>query len=153
MDGYGLMVAGIVPFLMPGPGDDDRARASASYGLGYTMGFAYILAVKNPMVYDPAHFINDAIAQVVGLGAAAVAFVAHPAGHRQPRGCAAASSPACAAQVALAAEAPLPGLRHRFESVNHDLFEPGRGADRAGQRRLARRCWPGRWRCTKPVAR
>jgi hypothetical protein len=41
-------------------------------------------------------------------------------------------------QVALAAESPLAGLRHRFESVNHDLFsqivahtEPGSDDSRA----------------------
>ncbi|MET4675396.1 MULTISPECIES: FUSC family protein [unclassified Luteibacter] len=119
LDGYGLLVVGVAPFLAVGL-VLMMTRRFASYGLGWAMGFAYILTLKNVQVYDPAHFINDAIAQVVGLGAAAVSFVVIPPAigsawlrRRQLtrlRG-----------QVALAAEAPLPGLRHRFESVNHDL--------------------------------
>jgi uncharacterized membrane protein YccC len=133
MDGYGLMVASIAPFLAIGL-VMMMSRTLGSFGLGWAMGLAYILALKNPQTYDPVHFINDAIAQVVGLGAAAVSFVVIPPAigsawlrRRQLsrlRG-----------QVALAAEAPLPGLRHRFESVNHDLVsqvvaqtQPG-GAD------------------------
>lgn len=136
MDGYGLLIVGIAPFLAVGLVMMMSQRL-ASYGLGWAMGLAYILALKNTQVYDPAHFINDAIAQVVGLGAAAVSFVVIPPAigsawlrRRQLarlRG-----------QVALAAEAPLPGLRHRFESVNHDLVsqvvaqtEPGSADSRA----------------------
>lgn len=136
MDGYGLMVAGIVPFLVPGLVVMAGGRY-ASYGLGYTMGFAYILAVRNPMVFDPVHFLNDAIAQVVGLSAAAIAFVFIPPtiGSRWLRE---RQLGRLRAQVALAAEAPLRGLHHRFESVNHDLFSqivgqtaPGSEASRA----------------------
>jgi uncharacterized membrane protein YccC len=136
MDGYPLLVIGIAPFLAVGLVMMMSPRV-ASYGLGWSMGLAYILTLKNVQVYDPAHFINDAIAQVVGLGAAAVSFVVIPPAigsawlrRRQLarlRG-----------QVALAAEAPLPGLRHRFESINHDLVsqvvaqtEPGSADSRA----------------------
>lgn len=135
-DGYVLLVVGAAPFLAVGLVMMMTPRV-ASYGLGWAMGFAYILALKNTQVYDPVHFINDAIAQIAGLGAAAVSFIVIPPAigsawlrRRQLsrlRG-----------QVALAAEAPLPGLRHRFESVNHDLFsqvvaqtEPGSADSRA----------------------
>jgi uncharacterized membrane protein YccC len=120
VDGYGLLVAGSAPFLIVCLVMMMRPSI-ASYGLGCSMGFGYILSLRNPMVFDPAHFINDALAQVAGLGAAAVAFIVVP--------------PAIGSawlrrrqlvrlrrQVALAAEASLPGLRQRFESVNHDLF-------------------------------
>jgi uncharacterized membrane protein YccC len=136
MDGYGLLVAGIAPFLAIGL-VMMMSRRLGSFGLGWAMGLAYILSLKNVQTYDPVHFINDAIAQVVGLGAAAVSFVVIPPAigsawlrRRQLarlRG-----------QVALAAEAPLPGLRHRFESVNHDLVsqvvaqtQPGSADSRA----------------------
>lgn len=136
VDGYGLLIVGIAPFLAVGL-VMMMSRRLGSFGLGWSMGLAYILALKNVQTYDPAHFINDAIAQVVGLGAAAVSFVVIPPAigsawlrRRQLarlRG-----------QVALAAEAPLPGLRHRFESVNHDLVsqvvaqtQPGSADSRA----------------------
>ncbi|TCV96237.1 putative membrane protein YccC [Luteibacter rhizovicinus] len=136
VDGYPLMVASIAPFLMIGLVMMTSATLG-SIGLGYSMGFAYILAIKNPMVYDPVHFINDAIAQVVGLSAAAIAFVFVPTviGSRWLRQRQLAR---LRGQVALAAEAPLPGLRHRFESINHDLVsqvvsqtEPGSADSRA----------------------
>jgi len=136
MDGYVLMIAGIVPFLLPGLVLMAGGRY-ASYGLGYTMGFVYILAVRNPMAFDPVHFLNDAVAQLAGLSAAAIAFVFIPStigtGWLRRRQLA-----RLRAQVALAAQAPLRGLRHRFESVNRDLFgqivaqtEPGSDASRS----------------------
>jgi uncharacterized membrane protein YccC len=120
MDGYLLMVAGILPFLLPGVVGLASARFG-SYSLGYAMGLTTILAIKNPMVFDPAHFMNDMIAQLVGVGVAAVAFMVIPPAvgtawlrRRQ--------LDRFRAQVALAAEAPLNGLLHRFESINHDLL-------------------------------
>jgi uncharacterized membrane protein YccC len=136
LDGYGLLIVGVAPFLAVGLVMMMTQRL-ASYGLGWAMGLAYILTLKNVQVYDPAHFINDAIAQVVGLGAAAVSFVLIPPaiGSRWLRRRQLAR---LRGQVALAAEAPLPGLRHRFESVNHDLVsqvvaqtEPGSADSRA----------------------
>lgn len=136
MDGYLLLVAGSAPFLMFSLALLMRP-AIATYGLGCSMGLAYILAFKNLMVFDPANFINDALAQIVGIGFAAISFVLIP--------------PAIGSlwlrrrqlvrlrrQVALAAKAPLDGLRQRFESVNRDLFgqivaqtEPGSSDSRA----------------------
>lgn len=136
VDGYGLLIAAVAPFLAVGLVLMTRP-AYFGYGLGWAMGFAYILSLRNVQTYDPANFINDAIAQVVGLGAAAVAFVVMPPAigsawlRRRQLG-------RLRSQVALAAEAPLPGLRHRFESINHDLVsqvvaqtEPGSRDSRA----------------------
>lgn len=120
MDGYGLLVAGTAPFLMVGLMLLMRPSV-ASYGLGGCMGFAYILAVKNPMVFDPSSFLNDVIAQLIGLSAAAIAFIVVPpaiGSHWLRR----RQLERLRRQVTLAAEAPLAGLRQRFESVNHDLF-------------------------------
>jgi len=120
MDGYTLFVAGSAPFLAVGllmmmwP-------SVAGLGLGYSMGFVYILTVKNTMVFDPVNFINEAVAQVVGVSASAIAFIVVPPaiGSRWLRR---RQLERLRRQVGLAAKAPLPGLRHRFESVNHDLF-------------------------------
>lgn len=120
MDGFGLLVAGSAPFLMIGA--LMMARPSiTNVGVGYSMGFAYILALKNQMVFDPAHFMNDMIAQLVGIGSAAVAFVFVPPtfGSSWFRN---RQFERLRRQVSVAAEAPLPGLLHRFESLNHDLF-------------------------------
>jgi uncharacterized membrane protein YccC len=136
LDGYPLLIVGVTPFLALGL-VMMMTPPLASYGLGWAMGFVYILALKNLQTYDPAHFINDALAQVLGLGAAAISFLLIPPAigsawlrRRQLA--------RLRAQVAIAAEAPLPGLRHRFESVNHDLVsqvvaqtEPGSADSRA----------------------
>lgn len=120
MDGYLLLVAGSAPFLMLSLTLMMRP-AIATYGLGCSMGLAYIMAFKNVMVFDPANFINDAIAQVVGISFAAISFVVIPpaiGSHWLRR----RQLVRLRRQVTLAAEAPLDGLRQRFESINHDLF-------------------------------
>jgi uncharacterized membrane protein YccC len=89
------------------------------------------------MVFDPVQFVNNSIAQTVGFAAAAIAFIVVPSaiGSRWWRR---RQLEHLRRQVAVAAEAPLEGLRHRFESVNHDLFsqivahtEPGSDDSRA----------------------
>ena len=120
MDGYLLLIAGSAPFLMVGlvmmtwP-------ALADLGVGYCLGFTYILALKNLMVFDAAQVLNDLLAQVGGLAVAASAFLLLPPTlgnpwfrHRQFE--------RLRNQVSVAARAPLPGLGHRFDSLNHDLF-------------------------------
>lgn len=120
MDGYGLLVAGTVPFMIICVVMMIRPSL-ASLGLGAAFGFVNSLGLQNPMVFDPVSLINNGMAQIVGVGAAAVAFLLVPPAigsmwlrRRQLE--------RLRRQVALAAEAPLPGLRQRFESVNHDLF-------------------------------
>ncbi|HEY4145230.1 FUSC family protein [Pinirhizobacter sp.] len=136
VDGYGLLVAGSAPFVIVSL--VMMARPSmAFFGLGCAFGFVNFLALKNPMVFDPAGLINDGIAQLAGVGAAAIAFMIVPPAvgsawlrRRQLE--------RLRRQVALAAEAALPGLRNRFESINHDLFsqvvsqtQPGSADSRA----------------------
>ena len=90
-------------------------------GAGYMLGFVFMLALKNPMVYDPVHFFNEAIAQVAGLGLAGVAFMIVPTvtGSRWQR---TRQLRRLRGQVTLAATAPLSGLAYRFESVSRDLL-------------------------------
>lgn len=120
MDGFGLLVAGTAPFLMVGMAMM-AWPVTARAGVGYCMGFTLTLAVRNEMNYDVVFFWNDMLAQFAGLAAAGVAFVVVPPAigslwlrRRQLE--------QLRRQVRLAAIAPLPGLRARFESVNHDLF-------------------------------
>lgn len=120
MDGYGLFVAGTTPFLMIGLALM-AWPATTPIGVGYGIGFVYILGAKNQMVFDAAHFMNDTIAQLVGVATAAIAFVFVPPAFGSPwfrrR-----QFERLRRQVGVAAEAPLPGLTQRFESVSHDLF-------------------------------
>ena len=136
MDGYALLVAGMLPFLVVGLYLASRPGTGA-FGLGYSTAFVSILAIANPMAFNPQLFFNDALAQAAGLGAAAVSFLLLPtavgSGWLRRRQMA-----ALRAQVRLAAQAPLPGLRHRFESRNSDLVHqvvahtaPGSDASRA----------------------
>jgi len=120
MDGFGLLVAGTAPFLMIGMAMM-AWPLTARAGVGYCMGFTLTLAVRNEMNYDVVFFWNDMLAQFAGLAAAGVAFVFVPPAigslwlrRRQLE--------QLRRQVRFAAAAPLPGLRARFESVNHDLF-------------------------------
>ena len=119
MDGYALLVAAVFPFFVVGPYMVSRPRLS-TIGLGYTMGLVTVLAITSPTIYDPQHFFNDALSQLAALGAAAASFLLLPpvvgtAWLRRRQ------MAALRAQVRLAAQAPLLGLRHRFESTNSDL--------------------------------
>lgn len=120
MDGFGLLVAGSAPFLMVGMAMM-AWPATARIGVGYCMGFTLTLAVRNDMSYDVVFFWNDTLAQLVGLAATAVAFVLLPSAIGSPW-LRRRQLERLRRQVRLAATAPLPGLRARFESVNHDLF-------------------------------
>lgn len=136
VDGYGLLVAASAPFMIICVVMMIQPRL-ASQGLGAAFGFVNMLALQNPMVFDPVSFLNNGMAQIVGVAAAAVAFLVVPPAigsvwlrRRQLEH--------LRRQVALAAEAPLPGLRQRFESITHDLFsqvvaqtQPGSADSRA----------------------
>src|SRR3569623_1923223 len=120
-DSFAMLICATAGRLLIGPYLTTRDTLPG-VGAGYTLGFVYILALKNPMVYDPVHFLNAAIAQVAGLGLSGVAFMVMPgvAGtpwqrRRQLR--------LLREQVTLAASAPLPGLVWRFESVSRDLLQ------------------------------
>lgn len=120
-DGFPMLIAATAGFMLIGPYLSTRDTLPG-VGAGYTLGFVYILALKNPMVYDPTHFLNDAIAQVAGLALSGVAFVFVPkvtgTGWQRAR-----QLRRLRAQVTLAATEPLPGLAYRFESVSRDLFQ------------------------------
>ncbi|WP_243050334.1 FUSC family protein [Dyella sp. RRB7] len=120
-DGFLMLFLATLPLLLIGPYLTTRNATLPGVGTGYTLGFVLTLALKNPMTYNPEHFINDAIASLFGLMAAAGAFMVMPAlvgtpwlRRRQLQ--------QLRRQVAFAATAPMDGLLYRFESVNRDLF-------------------------------
>lgn len=120
-DGFPMLIAASTGFLLLGPYLSTRDTLPG-VGAGYTLGFVYILALKNPMVYDAAHFLNDSLAQLAGVALAGVAFVFVPrvTGARGQRS---RQLRRLREEVAIAASAPLEGLRYRFESTSRDLFQ------------------------------
>lgn len=119
-DGFVMLIAATLPPLLIGGYLITRDKVPG-IGVGYTMGFIYILALHSPMTYDPEHFLNDAVAQLIGLGLPGVAFAFIPpvVGTLWLR---VRQLQQLRRQVVLAATAPLEGLLHRFESISRDLF-------------------------------
>jgi len=120
-DDFAALIAASAAFLLIGPYLTTRDTLPG-VGAGYSLGFVYILALKNPMVYDPTHAFNDAIAQVAGIVLAGLAFVFVPTviGSAWQR---ARQVRRMRELVALVANAPLGGLAWRFESLSRDLFQ------------------------------
>lgn len=119
-DGFVMLIAASAGLLLIGAYLRTRDTLPG-VGAGYMLGFVYILALKNPMVYDPSHFFNEAVAQVAGLGLAGAAFMIVPAvtgsGWQRTR-----QLRRLRGLVTLAATEPLSGLAYRFESLSRDLF-------------------------------
>ncbi|WP_430391749.1 FUSC family protein [Dyella sp. 20L07] len=120
-DGFMMLFLVTMPLLLLGPYLTTRNATLPGVGAGYTLGYVYILALKNPMVYSPEHFLNDAIASLFGLMMSGAAFMVIPTvlgtewlRRRQLQ--------QLRRQVTMAATAPMEGLLYRFESVNRDLF-------------------------------
>jgi len=121
-DGFAMLIIATLPVLLIGPYLTTRNHTLPGVGAGFTLGYVYILALKNPMVYDPTRFLNDAIAQVVGMAMTAVFFIFVPAvtGSVWQRR---RQLVQLRHQVVQAANAPLPGLLYSFESVNRDIVQ------------------------------
>lgn len=120
MEGFTLLVAGLLPFFVVGPYMASRPKL-AVFGLGYTMGLVGILAITGVHTFDPVRFFNEGASQIIAMGAAVLSFALIPPlvgtawlRRRQMAG--------LRAQVGLAAQAPLRGLQHRFDSTNSDLL-------------------------------
>jgi uncharacterized membrane protein YccC len=120
-DGFMMLFLVTAPLLAIGPYLTTRNATLPGVGAGYTLGFVYILALKNPMVYSPEHFLNDAIASLFGLMMSGAAFMVIPTllGTQWLRN---RQLQQLRRQVTFAATAPLEGLLYEFESVNRDLF-------------------------------
>lgn len=120
-DGFTMLALGTLPLLMIGPYLTTRNATLPGVGTGYTLGFVLTLALKNPMVYDPDRFINEALASMFGLMVTGIAFMLIPAvvGSQWLRQ---RQMQQLRRQVQLAATAPTHGLLYAFESGNRDLF-------------------------------
>jgi uncharacterized membrane protein YccC len=73
MDGFLLLSAALVPFLMLGSWLSTR-RNLMGVGVGYCIFFCFLAGPDNLTHYDPTGFINDAIALVLSMLVSAIAF-------------------------------------------------------------------------------
>ncbi|BAN22847.1 FUSC family protein [Caballeronia insecticola] len=73
IDGFVLMCAALAPALLLGAYLSTR-RAFAGMGVGYCIFFCFLAGPDNLVHYDPTGFMNDAIALVLSMIVAAIAF-------------------------------------------------------------------------------
>ncbi|SAK66060.1 fusaric acid resistance protein [Caballeronia glebae] len=73
VDGFAMMCAALAPALLLGAYLTTR-RALAGAGIGYCIFFCFLAGPDNLMHYDPTSFMNDAIALVLSMIVAAIAF-------------------------------------------------------------------------------
>jgi uncharacterized membrane protein YccC len=73
LDGFILLSAALTPFLMLGAYLSTLKR-TAGVGVGYCIFFCFLAGPDNVIQYDPAAFLNNAIALFVGMVVVAVAF-------------------------------------------------------------------------------
>jgi uncharacterized membrane protein YccC len=119
LDGFGLLCAGMVPFMFVGPYLSLNPKL-ATMGLGYSTMFCFMISPANSMQYDPVSFINFGTALVIGLAAAAVIFgtFAPVTGAWFKR----RTAHMLRRQVKMACFEPFSGLTHRFESGIRDIL-------------------------------
>jgi len=73
IDGFPLLCAALMPFLALGVWMTTRPRL-AGYGVGYCIFFCFLAGPDNVIHYDPSSFMNDALALVISMLVATVAF-------------------------------------------------------------------------------
>jgi uncharacterized membrane protein YccC len=120
LDGFGLLCAGIVPFMLVGPFLTLNPKL-ATIGLGYSTMFCFMIAPTNMMQYDPANSVNFGSALMLGVATAAVIFAtfAPVTGVWLKR----RTARLLRRQVEVACVGPLPSLVHRFESGTRDIVQ------------------------------
>jgi uncharacterized membrane protein YccC len=73
MDGFVLMGVALVPALLLGAFISTR-RAVTGVGIGYCIFFCFLAGPDNLVHYDPASFMNDALALMLSMIVSAIAF-------------------------------------------------------------------------------
>jgi uncharacterized membrane protein YccC len=119
MDGFALLCASMLPFLMVGL--YFRTRPSlADIGFGYTVFFIQMINPNNTMQFNPVDFINDGCGVLVGVAVAGCLYrTMVPASGSWLKGRLARQ---LRHQVVMACFTPLAGLRDRFESSTRALL-------------------------------
>nr|WP_233831195.1 FUSC family protein [Paraburkholderia sp. ZP32-5] len=119
VDGFVMLCVALTPFLLLGVFMTTRPLL-AGYGVGYCIFFCFLAGPDNVMHYDPSSFMNDALALVLSMLVASVAFaVLLPPSTPWLRNRLLFD---LRRQVVLAGRASLARVRSRFESGARDLM-------------------------------
>ncbi len=120
LDGFALLCAGMVPFMLVGPYLSLNPKL-ATMGLGYSTMFCFMTSPANTMQYDPVSYVNFGSALMLGLADAAVIFstFAPVTGAWFKR----RTARLLQRQAETACFGALPGLTHRFESGTRDILQ------------------------------
>ncbi|SAL23289.1 fusaric acid resistance protein [Caballeronia peredens] len=124
IDGFALLCVALAPPLAAGAFLAMRP-SSAGYGIGFCVFFCLLAAPDNRIVYDAGVLLNNGIAILVAMIAAAIAcaVIVPP---RTPW-LVGRTLAELRAQAALACEGRLANLSERFHSGTHDLMSQLRG--------------------------
>jgi uncharacterized membrane protein YccC len=119
VEGFDMLVLSMLPFLAAG------AYLStwppyAGVGIGFNLMFAQMVAPENLMRFNAIRFINDSMAQVIGLLIAGLMFALILPEHRQ--GSRRHIREALWQEASLACITVSPHLRHLFENRIRDLL-------------------------------
>lgn len=119
VEGYVMLVLAMLPFLLVGA-YISTWRKVAGIGIGFNLMFAQIIAPENMMRFNVANFINDSMAQIIGLVLAALMFaLIFPAYKQGSRRHIAESLWGEALRLC---QSDAVHLRHHFESRVRDLL-------------------------------
>jgi len=119
LDGFGLLCAGMAPFMLVGPYLSLNPKL-ATMGLGYCTMFCFMTSPTNTMQYDPVSYVNFGSALMLGLAAAAVIFGTFAPVTGAWLKC--RTVRLLQRQMETACFGPLPGLINRFESGTRDIL-------------------------------
>lgn len=137
VEGYGMLVLAMLPFLIVAT-YLSTWRKVAGIGIGFNLMFAQMIAPENMMRFNVSNFINDSMAQIIGLVLAALMFALILPEHKQgSRRHIAESLWGEALRLCLSDAVH---LRHHFESRVRDLLNQlsmgVRGTPDAATRRI-----------------
>jgi len=119
VEGYLMLILAMLPFLLAGAYLSTWKKV-AGIGIGFNLMFAQMIAPENMMRFNVASFLNDSMAQVIGLILAALMFALILPEHRQ--GSRRHIARALWEQAWQLCVSNKPNLRHQFESRVRDLL-------------------------------
>ena len=120
LDGFGLLCAGMVPFLLVGSYLALKPKL-ATIGLGYSTMFCFMISPTNMMQFDPASSVNFGSALMLGVAAAAIIFTTFvPVTGRWLKR---RTARLLRHQIEMACIDPLSSLTNRFESGTRDILQ------------------------------